>query len=262
MNQKNFLICLVGLPASGKSSFAKLLKLALKNKYSYLEVIIIDPDIIRYDMTGEYFDHNKENIVREQNLNRIRIELEKGKIVLSDDLNYFTSMRHDLKEIADALNLRFFIIYISTPPEVCIKWNEERGKPIPNAVITRIHNKFDNFNKYHWDRPIGKYNLSKINDKNKIIQELLEKVEKELKETVEEEIIYDKSNEYNEKLDKITRNLVKEFLVTKDYLVFKKNIISLRKNYLKEYKNCFQTELEIKKTFREYVEKHLNKKIN
>jgi tRNA uridine 5-carbamoylmethylation protein Kti12 len=262
LNLKNFLICLVGLPASGKSTFAKLLKLELKEKYNDFEVSIIDPDIIRYDLTGERFDHKKENIVRELNLKRIKTELENENIVISDDLNYFTSMRHDLKEIADSLNLSFFIIYISTPPEVCIKWNEERGKPIPNSVITRIYNKFDDFNKYHWDKPLGKYNLAKINDKTKIILEILEKVEKELKKRPDEEIIYDKSNEYNEKLDKITRNLVKEFLINEDYLVFKKNIISLRKKYLKEYKNYFQTELEIYKTFREYIEKHLNKKFN
>ena len=67
MNNKNFLICLVGLPASGKSTFANSLKIALKKKFNNLEVKIIDPDIIRQKITSDKFYHEKEHIVRNEN---------------------------------------------------------------------------------------------------------------------------------------------------------------------------------------------------
>ena len=43
---RNFLICLTGLPASGKTTFAKVLKLILEKRLTDLSVQIIDPDII------------------------------------------------------------------------------------------------------------------------------------------------------------------------------------------------------------------------
>ena len=183
MRNQNFLICLVGLPSSGKSTFAKALKIVLKKKYYDLDVIIIDPDLIRQRITPDKFNHNLEHLVRSKNLEIIRSELEKNNIVISDDLNYYSSMRHDLKSIADNLNIDFFIIHIATPIEICLKWNENRGKPIPNNVIRKIQDKFDNFNRYNWDHPIVSYNISDILDMDLAIQELLVKLENTMIQT-------------------------------------------------------------------------------
>ena len=65
---QNFLICLVGLPASGKSTFANQLKIALKKRYNKLNVKIIDPDKIRQKLTPNEFDHEKEHIIRKENI--------------------------------------------------------------------------------------------------------------------------------------------------------------------------------------------------
>ncbi|MFW9829152.1 MAG: adenylyl-sulfate kinase, partial [Candidatus Thorarchaeota archaeon] len=72
MIQSNFLICLVGLPSSGKSTFANHLKMALNEKYSNLKVKIIDPDRIRNELTGDKFDPHKEYLVKNKNLKAIR----------------------------------------------------------------------------------------------------------------------------------------------------------------------------------------------
>ncbi|NVM37192.1 MAG: adenylyl-sulfate kinase [Candidatus Lokiarchaeota archaeon] len=265
MVEQNFLICLVGLPASGKSTFANTLKIALKKKFNNLNVKIIDPDKIRHNLTPDKFDHEKEHIIRKENLKVIRSELEKEYIVISDDLNYYNSMRHDLKEITENLNLHFFMVHIATPIETCLKWNENRGKPIPNMVINKINERFDEFNKYKWDIPDVVYDLSQITDLNHKIKDFLAIIQKKrefmkskLKTVAINNIL---SNLDNESLDKFSRIYISALLRDSTYLPFKKRIIKLRKNYVRENKNKALTESEISKTFKDYLEKNLNIKI-
>jgi len=264
--KNNFLICLAGLPASGKSTFAKKLKAVVEQKYNNLDVRIIDPDIIRLNLTSNKFDYEKEYIIREENLKKIKSELEKGHIVISDDLNYYSSMRHDLRDIADNLNVDFYSIHIATPIEICLKWNENRGEPIPNMVIQRIHEKFDTFNRYSWDVADAVYDLSQIVDLNALIDDFIETVivkgfnrnfkHKSL------EIKRDFSNLDNENLDRITRIYVGKLLHHSRYLPLKKRIIKLRKNYVKQNKNRTLNEPEISKSFKFYLENNLNIQIN
>lgn len=265
LRNQNFLICLVGLPSSGKSTFANLLKIALENRYKDLDVKIIDPDIIRNKLTPAKFDHEKEHIVRSENLKIVKSELQKRNIVISDDLNYYSSMRHDLKVIADDLNLNFFIIHIITPIDICMKWNEKRGEPIPNVVISKIQEKFDKFNKYNWDFAVATYDLSVINNITLEIEELLDQLE--------DKIVYEKrkkrperkkiiTNIFNESLDKITRTYVGKLLIIPDYLPLKKKIIKLRKIYVKRNKNKVQSEAAIANDFKDYLEKSLNIEIS
>ena len=72
----NYLICLVGLPASGKSTFAQKFKEIIEQKSDDNSVIIIDPDIIRESITPGDFNHKKEKSVRKKNLKSIK---KKGK---------------------------------------------------------------------------------------------------------------------------------------------------------------------------------------
>ena len=259
---QNFLICLVGLPASGKSTFANTLNIALKNKFNNLSVRIVDPDKIRQDLTPDKFNHEKEHMVRRENLNTIMSELEKGNIVISDDLNYYTSMRHDLREITEQLNLNFYIVHLSTPIETCIKWNENRGKPIPNMVISKINERFDEFNKYKWDVPIAVYDLSQITEINHKINDLLAIIQKK-GENVKYQFEVNKilSNIDNENLDKVTRTYVNALLQNSKYLPLKKKIIKLRKTFVRENKNKTLRESEISNMFKRYLEKKLNVKI-
>ncbi len=253
----------MGLPSSGKSRFANSLKIALKKKYINLDVMIIDPDILRQNLTPDKFDPKKEYIVRNENLESIRSELEKGNIVISDDLNYYSSMRHDLKRITDSLKLNFFIIHIATPIEICIKWNEKRGKTIPNIVISNIQEKFDNFNRYNWDKPIATYDLSAISDLNFIIKELLDRLSNKMvvKYKLRKERI-SITNRYNENLDKITRRFVGTLMLNPVFVPLKHRIIKLRKLYIKKQKNKNYNEEEILIKFKKYIEKNLNIKIS
>ena len=264
--KKNFLIILVGLPSSGKSVFANKLKSILNERYTNFKIKMIDPDEIRNTITLDKFDYNLEQEVRTENLKSVKNALKKGFIVISDDLNYYTSMRHDLKKIADKLGLKYFIIHISTPLETCIKWNKNRGKTIPTRVVINISKKFDDFGKYKWDVPLANYDLSQLKDLNEPIEKLINifirnlKISEDLTKT--NEFLRLSSNINNEKLDKITRNIAGDLIRNPKFSLLKNKIIKNRKIYVKKNLNTDLTESEIIKKFKGYLEKSLNIRIS
>jgi tRNA uridine 5-carbamoylmethylation protein Kti12 len=263
--KESFLICLAGLPASGKTTFAQKLKEKIEKKDHNFKVIIIDPDKIRDKISPDKFDYKKEKIIRENNLEAIKRALKEKNIVISDDLNYYSSMRHDLKKIAEKLGLKYFIIHIATPLEICLKWNKIRGKPIPNRVIKKVYNKFDNFDRYSWDYPIVEYDPTQTQNFNGKTEEyfdrIFNKLINEINTTKKIEKLKIYSNIDNEKLDTITRKIVGDLLRNPIYKSLKNKIIVYRKLFIKDFLNTSFNELEISKAFKEYLEKSLNIKI-
>lgn len=258
----NFLICLVGLPASGKTTFAYQLKETIENIIENFKVIIIDPDKIRDQLSPKKFDHSREQIVRGRYFKAINTSLKDNNIVISDDLNYYSSMRHDLKEIADRLEIRFFIIHIATPLKTCLSWNKKRGKPIPNKVIKKVYNKSDTFDKYNWDNPIIEYDPSSDHSNKEKLDEVLstiiEKLIFELTSERQIEKLSKDSNINNEKLDRVTREIVGDLLRNPMYKSFKNKIIVYRKLFVKDNLNRTISEKELSISFKKYLEKSLD----
>ena len=260
MHKHNYLIILCGLPASGKSTFANKFKSILEITIKDSQAIIIDPDRIRNNLFPEFFNYKKESIVRKKNLKEVRKALKKGIIVISDDLNYYTSMRHDLKDIADKYKLPYYIVYISTPLEQCIIWNKQRGEPIPNELIQNIDKKFDSFRSYAWDIPFISLNLLKIKNLDQKIRQLLELIKQDMKLSSEEIIKINSQrikNRYNEKLDQITRKIVNLYVKDLyDNLLITK-ILRLRKEFIKNNKDKHMGNSEIKKKFTYFLKTRL-----
>jgi len=198
-------------------------------------------------------------------LELVKKTLKEGHIVISDDLNYYTSMRHDLKRIAEDMKINFFIIHISTPISVCLKWNENRGNPIPSKIIKDINKKFDNFGKYNWEIAFAKFDLSRLKHLDNSIEDLINKILQNIKSAKEikekEKITTLKSNLYNEQLDKITRDIVGDLLRNPNFHSLKKKIIRSRKIFVKTHVNILLNKIEIAKRFRDYLEKRLNVKL-
>jgi tRNA uridine 5-carbamoylmethylation protein Kti12 len=255
-NNSNFLIILVGLPASGKSTFAFKLKETLELRF-HNKVKIIDPDLIRDKMFPDSFNFKNESKIREKNLQLVEEHLSRGEIVISDDLNYYSSMRHDLKLIADKLNVKYYIIHISTPLAICVKRNEERGTPIPNKVIHNIYSKFDNFDKYKWDTPFETYDFAEDGDFPQFLETINKKILVNLKEK-ENNKEFLPTTSILEKLELITRRYVGELLKNPSNRNLKEAILKYRKLYIK---SRTYEELEsnmILEDFKHYLEKKLN----
>ncbi|MHA1913001.1 MAG: AAA family ATPase [Promethearchaeota archaeon] len=261
MNKGNFVVCLAGLPASGKSTFAIKLKKALDAKFNPLVVMIIDPDIIRQAISPGNFDYRLESKVREYYLTETRKELQKGTIVISDNLNYYVSMRHDLKELAKDFQVNFFIIHISTPFNVCVQWNRKRGKTIPNKVIRKVYKKFDSFDKYSWDHPLREFDLSQIQNLDEEIENLaniiIQKIESSSLKKEKAQVSEETFNTDNENLDRITRELVGTLLRSSEFLFLRKSILKARKQFIRLNRNSSLSNDEITQNFREFLEKSL-----
>lgn len=135
-------IILIGLPASGKSTWAK--KKCYENKNQYKRV---NKDDLR-DMIddGKYTKENEKFILNARN-NLIMQALHDGYDVVVDDTNLHPKEIDAIKAVVDVLTTtgiktlmqtKFFNLGV----EECIKRDLKRTKSVGKDVITDMYNKF------------------------------------------------------------------------------------------------------------------------
>lgn len=139
------LIC-KGLPASGKTTFAKTLTTT-----GWMRV---SKDDIREELskTGWTWSRQNERDVKNKEENLISSYLMSGKNVVVDSTN-FGKHENRLRSLAKQAGAEFEIKdFTDVPVEVCIERNSKREKPVPEKVIWEMYNKHirkdvDNSNK-------------------------------------------------------------------------------------------------------------------
>ena len=249
----SYLFVLIGLPASGKTTFAQALKKELAGKTSFLEYI--DTDVIRTANFGSEFLPENEEKVRKEAIRRLLFLNGESLAIIVDDMNYYSSMRHEFFEIAKDKKWHYLPIYIATPLEICLDWNEARGGKIHNDVILRVAERFDiPGKKYSWDTPKLKFDFSCI-DVSAALQQTLayvEKIEKCLKKSPIIMASNDAGMEKKAKLDKKARDLIgkiiknevsdeQRFLISKNLaidsvsehdLLFNRQLVNSRKKFV------------------------------
>ncbi|XRO76224.1 L-seryl-tRNA(Sec) kinase [Methanocaldococcus sp. 10A] len=240
------LIILTGLPGAGKSTFSKnLAKILSKNN---IDVIILGSDLIRESFP--IWKKKYEEFIRKETYRLINSAL-KHYWVIVDDTNYYNSMRRDLINIAKKYNKNYAIIYLKAPLDVLIKRNIERGEKIPNEVIKKMYEKYDEpGKKYRWDEPFLIIDTTKDINFDEISKKLIEKSKETPKFYVEDEN-KNKNNNIFDKIDKETRKIVSEYIKSgkfgKDDI---KDIIELRKEFLKKIKKI--EDIDIDSALREF----------
>jgi predicted kinase len=130
----NELIMLVGLPASGKSTWAK----------AYVEAnpeyILHSSDKLRREMYGDNFDDSDNNKVFEELHRRILEDL-KTHSVIYDATNLVKKRRvHFLKQVSKQV-YKTCVVFLKTY-EKCLEDNLKREIPVPDEVITRMRKTF------------------------------------------------------------------------------------------------------------------------
>ena len=177
-----YLLILCGLPASGKTSISKNVASLLEDKHGIPTMVISSDDfrdMLSYSSKG--FEPEREISVKILYENAIATGLGHGFVVISDDLNYYKSMRSDLRQIAKRAGSDYDIVYVDTPVEQAIKWNQERGSPIPSSLIEEINQKLDPpKGDYQWDTPLAVVNPSKQSSEeiaNIIVTAVLKRLE-------------------------------------------------------------------------------------
>lgn len=225
MNQ--FILALCGLPASGKSKLADAIQKALES-----EVVIVRTDDWRDDTYYTNWKPEKEKSVREAALDRVREQVSEGKSVIHDDTNYYTSMRHELFEIAVENGIGFSIIHVSTTVTTALQWNRERpNSDIPESVIENISERFDIPGKrYLWDNSDLEVDME-ADDLSAVIPEIITILE-EISPAREPKPMLVTSNEFD-KLDTVTRQVVSEFLKENPGLRGKRQVSVIRREFLR-----------------------------
>jgi len=145
-----------GLPSSGKTTISKNVASLLEDKHGISTMVISSDDfrdMLSYSSSG--FKPEREAPVKALYEKAIATGLENGFLVISDDLNYYKSMRSELRQIAKRSGSDYDIVFVDTPVEEAVKWNQERGSPIPSSLIEEINQKLDPpKGDYKWDTPL------------------------------------------------------------------------------------------------------------
>jgi O-phosphoseryl-tRNA(Sec) kinase len=221
-----FILALCGLPASGKSALADAIQKALN-----FEVEIVRTDDWRDD---EYYDDwkpEKEGPVREAALDKVMELVAQGKNVIHDDTNYYTSMRHELFEIAVQNRCGFAIVHVTTPVTTALRWNSERADTrIPDSVIEDIFERFDlPGSRYLWDNSDFEVDME-IQELTSIIPEIVEILE-EIEPVTKPESRMIESTEFD-RLDTETRQTVSKFLEEHPELRGNREVSVIRRSVL------------------------------
>jgi len=150
------IIMLKGLPASGKSTWARERQ---KEGGNYL---VISKDEIR-KMFGGYAPKREKDVLRVRNeLIKLGIKLRKNVIV--DDTNLNIKHERYIRQLANELGVKFEINddFMEVPPEECIKRDLHRGeKAVGASVIWDMY--------YRWVAPDPQVNLDVNFDKPRCV---------------------------------------------------------------------------------------------
>ena len=159
------MLIICGLPSSGKTTVARAVAKLLEDKHEIPTFIVSSDDFRQMASSSDRgFKPEREKTIKEFYLKTIASALEKGFIVISDDLNYYKSMRSELRGIAKKSGVKYDIVFVDTPVDVAIEWNRRRGEPIPASLIEEVNQKMDRPDvEYKWDTAIATVDPSKEN---------------------------------------------------------------------------------------------------
>ena len=122
---------LIGLPASGKSTFA--------NTLVDDNTIIHSSDKLRKELYGNenIQEHNSDLFVELHR--RIKDDLKSGKNVIYDATNISKKRRIAFLEELKNISCKKICICLMTPYELCLKYNSLRDRKVPEEVIKRMY---------------------------------------------------------------------------------------------------------------------------
>lgn len=235
--QKPFLVILCGVPCSGKSTLAKEVANLLEKRFKYSTAVVTSDTFRHMVPTYQYrFEPELEQFVRGATYETIRAALKQGLLVISDDINYYASIRRRLVRMVQQCKADYAIIYVNTPLEVAIGWNKKRGEPIPHSLIEEIYYKLDEPGKeYRWDNPLMVLDPSKSK-----LEELAELVTAEIHEkaSVERTVPIRKERleppSLRTDLERETRRAMGEVMKRFRNLSLATELSQVRKNVVKE----------------------------
>lgn len=132
----NKLIMLIGLPASGKTSFTKTLQFSYKND----DIEIISSDAIRKELFGSEEEQKYNNKVFEEVYKRARFSIQHKKITVIDATNLNRKRR--INFIKTMPKCEVCAVVFAIPFEECCKRNAARERVVPQSAMERMYRSF------------------------------------------------------------------------------------------------------------------------
>lgn len=131
---------MVGLPGSGKSTYAKELS-------NDLDAITCSSDIIRKELCGDINSQDKNEEVFKLLHNRIKENLKDGKSVIYDATNINSKRRRTFLFELKNISCYKKCVIMATPFNECCNRNDSRDRNVPYDVIKRM---YMNWNTPYW----------------------------------------------------------------------------------------------------------------
>ena len=124
---------LIGLPASGKSTFAQQLNQQIPNS------VVVSTDTIRERLFGDAKTQKGWTQVEDMVIEHVRLAINYEQIVIYDATNAQKAWRSSFLDKVSDLNSEWIAWWIKTPANVCRNWNKYRARQVPNHVISTYY---------------------------------------------------------------------------------------------------------------------------
>jgi predicted kinase/uncharacterized HAD superfamily protein len=145
-------LILQGLPASGKSSFAKELLLKEPGKW-----VRTNKDLLREMCHASYWTKNNEKFIVQIRDAIILEALEAGKHVIIDDTNFGKNIDHIKDLVKGKAQVEINQTFLQVPVEECIKRDLQRPRSVGKDVILQMYRQYlkttNEFIKYNPELP-------------------------------------------------------------------------------------------------------------
>ena len=132
-----FLFVMIGLPGSGKSTFAESIEVECpEGKH---KPIIHSSDSLRDELYGDASIQKDNNALFQELHRRIREDLRNGKDVIYDATNIKKKLRRQFLTEMKTVSCYPVAICVMTPFETCCSNNLKRDRQVPYEAIKRMY---------------------------------------------------------------------------------------------------------------------------
>jgi predicted kinase len=135
-NTKPIFYMVVGLPASGKSTWAETHK-------DELNAVVHSSDDLRAELFGDANDQSKNTEVFEILHKRIKDDLRAGKNVIYDATNLVRKRRIAFLNELKNISCEKVCVLFATPFELCCERNFARERQVPEGAMARMYKQFE-----------------------------------------------------------------------------------------------------------------------